>query len=334
MLDLPRLRRIRLMKRPIGQVFFGHVVLTPNYKLLPGVDIQLEGLENVPDEPVIFAMNHTDRFNYFPFMYELWKIKDRYMTVWVKGKYYEQPIVATFMELTSNLPTVSRGYIITKDFALTMGRRPSQKEYETLRELVDREADPEGDSASVDVSGLPPELFETKRNILGLDFDPERSSYAVGINRVFNEMMRQFVRLNERSFELGLDLLVFPQGTRSIRLPKGRIGMMEIALRYEKTIVPVGCNGCDLVYTGSLPIAKSGTIVYRIGKPIPYEELSDFHIEEPYEPFTPEAEHAHRAKFQGAVDLVMDRINDLLDPRYQFSDDLESTGVSGTARFM
>jgi len=322
------------MKRPIGQVFFGHVVLTPNYKLLPGVDIQLEGLENVPDEPVIFAMNHTDRFNYFPFMYELWKIKDRYMTVWVKGKYYEQPIVATFMELTSNLPTVSRGYIITKDFALTMGRRPSQREYETLRELVDREADPEGDSASVDVSGLPPELFETKRNILGLDFDPERSSYAVGINRVFNEMMREFVRLNERSFELGLDLLVFPQGTRSIRLPKGRIGMMEIALRYEKTIVPVGCNGCDLVYTGSLPIAKSGTIVYRIGKPIPYEELSDFHIEEPYEPFTPEAEHAHRAKFQGAVDLVMDRINDLLDPRYQFSDDLESTGVSGTARFM
>ncbi|MGD8317856.1 MAG: 1-acyl-sn-glycerol-3-phosphate acyltransferase [Myxococcales bacterium] len=334
MLDLPRLRRIRLMKRPIGQVFFGHVVLTPNYKLLPGVDIQIEGLQNVPDEPVIFAMNHTDRFNYFPFMYEMWKTQDRYMTVWVKGKYYEQPIVATFMELTSNLPTVSRGYIITKDFALTMGRRPTDSEYETLRELVNREADPDGDSATVDVSGIPPKLFETKRTILGLNFNPAESSYAAAINRVFNAMMREFVRLNERSFELGLDLLVFPQGTRSIRLPKGRIGMMEIALRYKKTIVPVGCNGCDLVYTGSLPIAKAGTIVYRIGRPIPYEELSDFHIDESYEPFTPEAEHAHRAKFQGAVDLVMNRINDLLDPRYQFSEDLESTGVSGTARFM
>ena len=53
--------------------------------------------------------------------------------------------------------------------------------------------------------------------------------------------------------------------------------MMEIALRYQKTIVPVGCNGCDLVYTGSLPIGKKGNVVYRIGEPIPYGELSDFY---------------------------------------------------------
>jgi len=82
MLDLPRLKRIRLMKRPIGQLFFGYALLGPNYRFLPGVDIQLEGLEKIPNEPVIFAMNHTDRFNYFPFMYKLWKLKDRYMTVW------------------------------------------------------------------------------------------------------------------------------------------------------------------------------------------------------------------------------------------------------------
>ena len=334
MLDLPRLKRIRLMKRPIGQVFFGHTVLTPNYNHLPGIDIQLEGMDNIPEEPVIFAMNHTDRFNYFPFMYKMWKLEERYITVWVKGKYYEHPIVATFMELTSNLPTVSRGYIITKDFTLTMGRRPTEAEYDTLRSLVNNEAAPDGDPSTVDTSAIPHELFETKRNILGLDFDPSQCSYAVGINRVFDAMMRQFVKLNERSFDLGLDLLVFPQGTRSIRLPKGRIGMMEIAMRYQKTIVPIGCNGCDLVYTGSLPIAKKGTIVYRIGEPITYADLAEFHIDEPYEPFTAAAEHAHRDEFQGAVDLVMNRINDLLDPQYQFSDDLKSTGVRGTARFM
>ena len=56
MLDLPRLKRIRLMKRPVGQVFFANTVLTPNYNFLPGVDIEIEGLENIPDEPVIFAM--------------------------------------------------------------------------------------------------------------------------------------------------------------------------------------------------------------------------------------------------------------------------------------
>lgn len=334
MLDLPRLQRIRLMKRPIGQVFFGHTVLTPNYNYLPGVDIQLEGIDNIPDEPVIYAMNHTDRFNYFPFMYKMWKLKERYITVWVKGKYYENPLVGTFMELTSNLPTVSRGYIITKDFALTMGRRPTEAEYNTLRTLVNKAAAPDQDASTVDVSNVPPKLLETKRDILGVEFDPSRQSYATGVNSVFDAMMRQFVTLNERSFELGLDLLVFPQGTRSIRLPRGRIGMMEVAMRYQKTIVPIGCNGCDLVYTGSLPIAKKGTIVYRIGEPITYEDLSEFHIDEAYEPFTAEAEHTHRDKFQGAVDVVMDRINDLLDPEYQFSDDLQSTGVRGTARFM
>ena len=334
MLDLPRLKRIRLMKRPLGQVFFGHTVLTPNYNRLPGVDIQVEGIDKIPREPVIYAMNHTDRFNYFPFMYKMWKLKERYITVWVKGKYYENPIVGTFMELTSNLPTVSRGYIITKDFALTVGRRPTEAEYDALRTLVDTAAAPDEDVSTVDTSGLPRELFDTRRKILGVDFDPSRQSYADGINTVFDAMMRQFVKLNERSFELGLDLLVFPQGTRSIRLPKGRIGMMEIAMRYKKTIVPVGCNGCDLVYTGSLPIAKEGTIVYRVGEPITYNDLSEFHIDEPFEPFTAEAEYRHRDAFQGAVDVVMERINDLLDPRYQFSDDLQSTGVRGASRFI
>ena len=334
MLDLQRLKRIRLTERPVGQELFAHTVLTPNYNHFPGVDIEIEGIDKIPKEPVIYAMNHTDRFNYFPFMYKVWKLLGRYITVWVKGKYYENPMVGTFMELTSNLPTVSRGYIITKDFALTMDRRPTQAEYDTLRSLVNNEADPDGDASTVDTSEIPRELLETKRDMLGVEFDPAECSYAAGINNTFNAMMREFVRLNERSFELGLDLLVFPQGTRSIRLPRGRIGMMEIALRYRKTIVPIGCNGCDLIYTGSLPIAKKGKVVYRIGEPIPYEELADFHIDEPYEPFTAEAEHAHRDKFQGSVDLVMDRINALLDPEYQFSDDLESTGVRGTARFM
>lgn len=334
MLDLPRLQRIRLMRRPIGQIAFAVSVLAPNYKVLPGIDVEIDGMDRIPDEPVIFAMNHTDRFNYFPFMYELWQNKGRYMTVWVKGKYYETAAVGMFMELTSNLPTVSRGYIITKDFALVMGRRPTQAEYDALRAWIDAEADPSADAGAIDISAVPGALLEKPRDILGVRFDPSRESYARAINNVFAAMMREFVRLNERSFELGLDLLVFPQGTRSIRLPKGRIGMAEVALRYRKTVVPVGCNGCDLVYPGSLPIAKKGKVLYRIGEPITYEDLSDFHIDEPYEPFSAQAEHAHREKFQGAVDVVMDRINELLDPEYQYSDDLQSTGVRGTERFI
>jgi len=246
------------MPRPVGQIAFAVSVLAPNYHLLPGIDVEIEGIDRIPKEPVIFAMNHTDRFNYFPFMYKLWRDEARYMTVWVKGKYYESAVVGLFMELTSNIPTVSRGYIITKDFSLTMERRPSDEEYAKLRNWVDAEADPEGNPGEVDASSLPKKLLETPRDILGVRFDPKRESYPQAINHVFSAMMREFVKLNERSFELGLDLLVFPQGTRSIRLPRGRIGMMEIAFRYKKTIVPVGCNGCDLIYPGSVPIAKKG----------------------------------------------------------------------------
>jgi 1-acyl-sn-glycerol-3-phosphate acyltransferase len=334
MLDLPRLNRIRLYRRPLTQRIVARVMLGPNYTALPGVRIEFENFDRVPPGPVIFAMNHTDRYNYFPFMYKVWRLQDRFMTVWVKGKYYEQPAVGMFMELTNNLPTVSRGYIITKDFALTMGRRPNDQEYAALRALVDAEAEPGGSGSSVDVSVVPRAIFDTPRNMLGIDFDPAARPYAASVNEVFAAMMKRFVKLNEHSFELGLDLLIFPQGTRSIRLPRGHIGLAEIALRYGKTIVPVGCNGSDRVYPGSLPLGKKGRIVYRFGQPIPYEELAPFHIGEDFQPFSAEAEHAHRDKFQGAVDLVMDRINELLDPEYRYSDDLGSEGVQGTSRFM
>ena len=89
MLDLPRLKRIRLMKRPIGQVFFGHTVLTPNYNRFPGIDIRVEGMEKIPNEPVIYAMNHTDRYNYWPFQYQLYRERLGHTATWVKGKYYD-----------------------------------------------------------------------------------------------------------------------------------------------------------------------------------------------------------------------------------------------------
>jgi 1-acyl-sn-glycerol-3-phosphate acyltransferase len=147
-------------------------------------------------------------------------------------------------------------------------------------------------------------------------------------------MMSRFVELHEEAFGLGLDLIVFPQGTRSVRLSKGHIGLAEVALAYEKTIVPVGCNNCDRIYPGGSPVAKGGTVTYRFGQPIRYDEMKPFHIAEDFTPFTKDAEHAHRERFQGLVDLVMDRINDLLDPRHQRDETGESGGVIGSSRFV
>lgn len=336
MLDLERLNRIQLTENPVGQKIVGTALLMPNYSLPPRVQIDLEGTEHLPDEPVIFAMNHTDRYNYWPFQYKLWRQLERFTATWVKGKYYENEMIAWFMENMNNIPTVSRGYLIAKDFAGVMGRPPENEEYKALRGEVDKVAGVRdtGELEIPTLASVPGPVLEQPRNILGLAFDPGSQTYAEYINELFQTMMRRFVDLNYEAMRKGLDLLIFPQGTRSIRLSRGRIGLAQVALHANKTVVPVGCNGSDEVYPGSSPVGRGGHITYRIGEPLTYEDMSAFHIDEDYEPFTPEAEDEHRETFQEYVDVVMSKINELVDPKYQFSEDLRSDGVQGSGRFI
>jgi hypothetical protein len=270
-------------------------------------------------------MNHTDRYNYWPFQYRLWRPHQRFTATWVKGKYYQNAFVAKFMELTNNIPTVSRGYLISRDFLNTVGRLPSQHEYAALRALVE--------SGATGALGVPQEVLTEPRDMLGRPFDPARETWATALDQLFRTMMRRFVDLNAQAFDKGLDVLVFPQGTRSVRLSRGHVGLAQIALKLRKSIVPVGCSGCDKCYPSGSPVARKGKIVYRLGEPISYEEMARFHVPD-FEPFTPEAETAHRESFQGLVDLVMQRINDLVDEPYKWSDAQSSDGVQGTSRFV
>lgn len=330
-LDIQRMNRIRLSGRPRGQRLVAHAVLGPNYRLA-GTEIVFENAERIPDEPVIFALNHTDRYNYWPFQYALYQRLGRFTATWVKGKYYENAFVGGFMERMNNLPTVSRGYIITRDFLSTLERRPTEDEYTTLRALVDAEA--AGEAPAPPEGDLPTELLEQRRSILGHAFDPASEGYAEAICHVFRTMMGRFVELHEEAFAKGLDILVFPQGTRSVRLSKGHIGMAQIALQYEKTIVPVGCSGSDHVYPGSNPFAKGGKITYRFGVPITDDEMAPFRPPEPFTPFDLQDEQTHRERFQGLTDLVMERIDGLVDPPYRFAKGAESEGVTGSKRFV
>jgi len=326
MLDLPRLDRIRLTSRPRIQRVLAWALLTPNYELLPGMKIELDGIERLPSEPVLYAMNHTDRYNYWPFQYSLWRKTERFTATWVKGKYYQNAFVGKFMELTNNIPTVSRGYLVSRDFLNTLGRPPTDDEYAALRELCD--------GASQAALRVPRELLERPRDVLGRRFEPARESYAEAVDELFRAMMRRFVELNGEAFDKGLDVLVFPEGTRSRRLSRGHIGLSQIALRYRRAIVPVGCNGSDLAYPGGSPIARAAHVVYRIGRPITWQEMEAYHVREHFEPFTPEAERTHRARFQGLVDVVMDRINALLDEPYRRLENEAREGPRSAARFI
>lgn len=331
MLDLDRLARIRLKAKPVFQRVVAYALLAPSYDLPPRVRIDYEGDDRVPDEPVIFAMNHTDRYNYWPFQYTWWRRHGRFTATWVKGKYYENEWVGRFMEMTNNIPTVSRGYLITKDVLATLGRRPDDDEYVALRALVDAAA--HGEEREPDPA-IPRVLLEKPRDILGRRFDPSSETYGVAIDELFRAMMRRFVELNEEASALGLDLLIFPQGTRSIRLSRGHIGLSQMAMHLGRPVVPVGCSGSDKIYPGSSPVAKPGHVVYRFGEPVYPKDAAAWIERGGFEPFTTEAERDHRETFQTYVDDIMRRIDGLVDPEYRFGEDEASGGVAGSNRFV
>ena len=344
MLDLARLERLNLVRRPFSQRFLGWF-LGVNYSRLPGIELDMENQDRIPDEPVIFAMNHTDRYNYWPLQYLLWQRLDRFTTTWVKGKYYEGLFMSRFMESMLQLPTVSRGYLITRDFLSIMKRTPTDQEYALLRAVVDARAI--GERVELPTPPDVPEmLLRRARNPIGVAYDPGESDYADYICALFQAMIGRFIDLNLYAKRIGLDLLVFPQGTRSIRLLPGRIGISQIALHMKSPIVPVGCNGSDGVYPGASPFAGRGKIVYRVGEPITYEDMSAYHLGESFVPFSAKAESDHAEKFHGLADLVIDRIEPLLDSKYRRAeigrgevervdgDLMGSSGEQGSDRFV
>ena len=127
--------------------------------------------------------------------------------------------------------------------------------------------------------------------------------------------------------------MVFPEGTRSVRLSRGRIGVAQAALAFGVPVVPIGCSGCDRVYPSSSPIARPGRVRYRVGAPIPPADFDDLRPSAPFEPFTRDAERNHHDAFQAVADRIMDRIDPLLDARHRRTDG-QSDGSSGVDRFL
>lgn len=319
MLDLPRIERIRLRGRPRFQRVVGWTLLTPNYELPPRVRIDLEGVEHLPDEPVLLAMNHTDRYNYWPFQYAMWRRGDLpYTATWVKGKYYENPLVSWFFDRCNNIPLPSKGYLIFQDARTVLDRRLTDDEYRVLRDLVDRRRRQQEILEAPDCEPDMHRLLTMPRR----DFEPAEEAYADFMER-WNDRLMSLVeqRTVEALFEHGNNLIVFPQGTRSLRLLPGKPGLAQFALRHEVPVVPVGSMGSEEVYPGASPWAGGGRILYRIGEPMSVEDaFADCRIEEPYTPFTREAD-PYADRFERATERITLAINELLEPPYQLADE-------------
>jgi len=327
MLDLHRLQKLRLFRIPPGQVFFAEAALRWDYLLPQRTEIVLEGTEHLPkDRGVFLAMNHTDRYNYWPLQYAMYRRGLRFTATWVKGKYYENEWMARFMDSMNNIPLPSRGYVITTLFRAELHRTPTEAEYRVLRDLVD---------------GLcaPADLEKTEmavNRLFGTHSGP--AGFLAWFDGYFGQMIDHIVRLNKLALnEKKLNVLVFPQGTRSVRLSRGHTGLIQMAWHLNRAIVPVGCSGSDRVYPGNSPFAKGGRIVYRFGPALEPDgpEFAALKPQEAYQPLTREASDKHGAAFRAATDVIMARIEQLVDPQYRFAEDVVAeSDERGVGRFV
>jgi 1-acyl-sn-glycerol-3-phosphate acyltransferase len=329
-LDLDLLRNHRLATVPWVQVLVANVGLFFDYRLPRRTEIVMEGVENVPDDRgVFFAMNHTDAYNYWPFQYWMYRHGRRFTATWIKGKWVEKKLRGRFLLATNNIPVPSRGFVIAKHFREFGERAPEEAEYRALRDLVDGPRGPEA-SLPADVPEAVAHFVERFGEGRGLE------GFLARFDALFGAMMAEVVRLNREALdELNLNVLVFPQGTRSKRLSKGHIGLAEMASHLGHAIVPVGCSGSDHLYPSSKPFSHGGKVIYRIGAPLELDEppLAEHRVPPEVIPFSPHS-RAYAGAYEAITQIVMDRINALLDPEYQYSDDGSSDGVSGVDRFL
>jgi 1-acyl-sn-glycerol-3-phosphate acyltransferase len=130
------------------------------------------------------------------------------------------------------------------------------------------------------------------------------------IRNYYEAVMERVAALSRYALlEKNLNIIIFPEGTRSTQLGEGRTGMAQLALHTGVKVVPVGCNNSDQLYPGASPVAKSGRIIYRIGEPLGIDDqLKEFRIQDKFK---------YKDQFEGATRLIMLSISELLDEKYR-----------------
>lgn len=317
---LDKMRHFRLPPVPYLQVVVCRLILGADFKYPKRTHITLEGLENLEsDEPMILAMNHTDRFNYMPFMWELDQRGYPPVAPWVKGKYYQNRWLSEFLCWASCIPVPSRGFLLTLDWLARTGRQPDKTEYRQLRLLGD------GDWSNED------QLEPSVREYLSAAPGGSPEAFFEEFQKHFEGLTGEVVRINREAMDMGYRPLIFPQGTRSRPLTRGFSGIVQMALHMKVRIVPVGVSGSDDCYPGDNPFSKGGRVHYSIGKP--FDPNADPKAPSDFVPLTIKASRDHGETFERLTDDLMGRINELLPPEYQFAGE-QTVSDQGAERFI
>ncbi len=273
-------------------------------KATPGNEYVIEGLENLPREPAIVAMNHSHMFDFLALRAPL-LFKGHTFVSWVKARNYRSPAMAAFLARTGNVPICSRGYIIAADYFELFGERMGEDEYRSLRDHVDTGVE------------LPPgkryDIIQSRaRPMLGWGFNASGMTYRDAIQGVYAGFMQTSMRLTRQGINRGDKVHIYPQGTVASRLTRGRPGVIQAALAFGLPIVTVGVSGAREGYVATTPRPRrnAGKIVVRIGETL-HVDRSDFPSD--FKPF----DHAHERLYDDALmrhtDRVMGSLNALLD---------------------
>jgi 1-acyl-sn-glycerol-3-phosphate acyltransferase len=243
------------------------------------VKINVKG--TVPDSKFIIAMNHTDRYSFWPLQYELFKREGKVGSVWVNGG-KRNAFVNWFYDTMGLIPVPTPTYMIIKGYEKMYGKSPSRDEVDLFKRG-------EGEFGIVDV----PLIKKYHSKTMGMVND-----------------------ISMKTLNSGLYLIVFPEGTRGLQLQKGRLGLAQFALSNRIPVVPVGCSGGNRIYPGRSPWAKPGEATYRIGKAIqPYDLRLGFCTKDVG--LEKEVTAGTLSGLEKYTAHVMDRINDLVDEEYK-----------------
>lgn len=311
---------MQLPRVPYMQILIARIYLGWDYRFPVPTTVSIDGLDRMDHRtPYLVAMNHTDRFNYAPFMAHLDRVGLPPLAPWVKGKYYRQPWLARLLTWCVCMPAPSRGFLLTLDWLARQQRPPSDEEYRQLRQMGDGEP-------------LANELLPSVAEYLTKAPGKTPEEFFSLFQEHFEGLSGALVRLNRDALELGYRPLIFPQGTRSKRLTPGFSGIIQMALHLRVPILPVGVSGSEKLYPGNSSRSRGGHVHYAIGDLyFPHRELeapSDF------SPLTIAASRQHGDRFSALTTQLMDRINELLPEEYQYDPDGAEARRKGIGRFL
>jgi 1-acyl-sn-glycerol-3-phosphate acyltransferase len=320
MLDLAYLRRYRVLpdarwESAVALAFLGMERLT-------GTRVTAHGF-TPPPGPVLYATNSTQKYDFLTFRGVMRRARQPVVTV-TKAKSYHSRALEPVLAQTGVIPLASRGYVILVDAERVAGRRLTDAEYRACRDHLDRDA-PLPQGAPFDA------LQARARDVLGLPFDPSRSTLRQCWRAVYAALLGEALRFARESVAAGHSVHIYPEGTVASRLGQGRVGAMMFAHALGVPVVPAGMSGCREVFRGQSMALRGGAVEVRFGEAY-HPDLSALPAD--FRPFHPDDEDAYRPTLQRATDALMARLDGLLAPAYQHRADHPHDGSVGTRRFV